>query len=106
MGLAADLREDTVYPTSYLDGDGHPYDSANKYVMHFERDPLHPTNGAWSVSQCSLDIYLPAESPGPDKESNWLPTPPGQFNLTLRDYFPKQSACDGTHKVPPVKKAQ
>jgi hypothetical protein len=30
----------------------------------------------------SLDIYLQAESPGKDKESNWLPTPPGQLNLT------------------------
>ena len=46
-----------------------------------------------------------SESPGPDKESNCLPTPPGQFNLTLRNYFPQQRAYDGTYKVPPVRKA-
>jgi hypothetical protein len=39
-------------------------------------------------------------------ESNWLPTPPGQFNLTLRNYFPKKAAYDGTYKVPSVRKVQ
>ena len=52
----------------------------------------------------SLDIYLQATSPGMDKESNWLPTPLGQFNLTLRNYFPKAAAYDGSYKVPPVRK--
>ena len=33
-----------------------------------------------------------------------LPTPPGPFNLTLRNYFPKEAAYDGSYKVPPVKK--
>ncbi len=80
MGLGADLREDTVYPTSYLDADGNPYDSANKDVMRFEKGQLPPT-----------------------KESNWLPTPPGQFNLTVRNYFPKEAAYDGTYQVPPVR---
>ena len=133
MGLGADMREDTVYPTAYVDGDGKPFDSANRYVMRFEKGQLPPTNATWSVSQYkgnfyernalnryaiapwmpltfnadgSLDIYLQTQSPGPDKESNWLPTPPGQFNLTLRNYFPKQSGYDGTYKVPPVKKVQ
>jgi hypothetical protein len=131
MGLGANQHEDTVYPTAYVDGDGKPLDSANTYVMHFEKDQLPPTNGTWSVSQYqgnfyvvnvlnryaiapwmplkfnadgSLDLYLQAESPGPEKESNWLPTPPGPFNLTLRNYFPKEAAYDGSYKVPPVKK--
>jgi hypothetical protein len=52
----------------------------------------------------SLDIYLQATSPGKDKESNWLPTPLGRFNLTLGNYFPKPAAYDGSYKVPPVKK--
>ena len=133
MGLGADMKEDTVYPTAYFDGDGKPLDSANRYVLRFEKDALPPTNATWSVSQYkgnfyeqnvlnrfvvapwmplkfnadgSLDIYLQAESPGPDKESNWLPTPPGQFNLTLRNYFPKEAAWDGSYQVPQVKKVQ
>ncbi|MGO7728070.1 DUF1254 domain-containing protein [Rhizobium johnstonii] len=131
MGLGADMCEDTVYPTAYVDGDGHLFDSANAYVMRFEKDQLPPTNGTWSVSQYkgnfyernildryaiapwmplqfnpdgSLDIYLQATSPGKDKESNWLPTPLGQFNLTLRNYFPERAAYDGSYKIPPVKK--
>ncbi|MGH6689556.1 MAG: DUF1254 domain-containing protein [Gammaproteobacteria bacterium] len=131
MGLGADQREDTVYPTAYVDADDKPLDSANKYVMHFEKDQLPPTNATWSVSQYrgnfyernalnryaiapwmplefnvdgSLDIYLQAESPGPDKESNWLPTPPGRFNLTPRNYFPKEAAYDSSYKVPAVRK--
>jgi hypothetical protein len=54
----------------------------------------------------SLDIYLQAESPGKDKESSWLPTPPGPFNLTLRNYFQKETAYDGTYRVPPVTRVQ
>ena len=133
MGLGANMREDTIYPTAYLDGSGNPLDSAYKYVMHFDKGQLPPTNATWSVSQYkgnfyernvldryaispwmplkfnadgSLDIYLQPESPGADKESNWLPTPPGQFNLTLRNYYPKEVAYDGTYKVPPVRKVQ
>ena len=52
----------------------------------------------------SLDIYLQATSPGKERESNWLPTPLGQFNLTLRNYFPQPAAYDGSYKVPPVRR--
>jgi hypothetical protein len=45
-----------------------------------------------------------AESPGKDRESSWLPTPPGRFNLTLRNYWPREAAYDGTYTVPPVRK--
>ncbi len=58
MGLGADMHEDTVYPTAYVDGDGKPLDSANKYVMRFEKDQLPPTNGAWSVSQYKGNFYV------------------------------------------------
>ena len=127
------MQEDTIYPTAYVDGDGNSLDSANKYVMHYEKDQLPPTNATWSVSQYkgnfyernvldryaiapwmpleynpdgSLDIHLQAESPGKDKESNWLPTPPGKFNLTIRNYWPKEEALNGTYKNPPVRKVQ
>ena len=134
MGLGADMPEDTVYPTAYVDGDGKPLDSANNYVLHFENEQLPPTNATWSVSQYqgnfylpnaidryviapwmplnfnadgSLDVYLQPESPGKDKEANWLPTPlSGPFNITIRNYWPKKEALDGTYKVPPIKKIQ
>ena len=37
----------------------------------------------------SVDLYLQAESPGPDKEANWLPAPKGKFVPTLRLYWPQ-----------------
>ena len=55
----------------------------------------------------SLDIYIQTNSPGADKEANWLPAPDiGPFNLTVRDYWPKEAMLDGTYKLPPVKKVQ
>jgi len=53
----------------------------------------------------SLDIYVQATSPGADRESSWLPTPPsGPFNPTTRIYRPKKEMLDGTYKLPPVTK--
>lgn len=49
----------------------------------------------------SLEIYLQYESPGPDKESNWLPAPNGQFSLTLRMYLPDPSAIGDPLWAPP-----
>ena len=40
----------------------------------------------------SIELYIQAESPGKDKEANWLPAPKGKFALVLRMYGPKQSS--------------
>jgi hypothetical protein len=53
----------------------------------------------------SLTIYIQAESPGADKESNWLPANKGPFSLTLRMYLPKPEALEGPYAPPPVQKA-
>ena len=51
-------------------------------------------------SDGSLDLYFQNESPGADKEVNWLPAPKGPFNLTMRLYAPKSDAppASGTHR--------
>ena len=43
----------------------------------------------------SLDLYFQNESPGADKETNWLPGPKAPFNLTMRTYAPKSEAITG-----------
>jgi hypothetical protein len=53
----------------------------------------------------SLDLYFQNESPGADKEANWLPAPKGPFNLTMRLYAPKSDALTGKWNPPPVTKA-
>jgi len=43
---------------------------------------------------------------GKEKELNWLPAPTGEFNVTMRIYWPKEAALDGKWKPPAVKQVQ
>jgi hypothetical protein len=55
-------------------------------------------------SDGSLDLYIQRESPGRDKESNWLPAPAsGPFTMNLRLYWPKAEVRDGSWVPPAVK---
>lgn len=47
-----------------------------------------------------ITLYIQHESPGKDKEANWLPAPKGPFFMVLREYWPEPAALDGTWKVP------
>jgi len=49
-----------------------------------------------------ITLYVQKDSPGKDKESNWLPSPNGPFFLVMRLYWPKQGALDGTWTQPPL----
>ena len=44
----------------------------------------------------SLTLYLQHESPGKDKESNWLPAPNGNFYVSIRTYRPREEITNGT----------
>ena len=62
-----------------------------------------PTPGLKTAADGSITLYFGAQSPGTDKESNWLPAPEGPFWLVLRTYGPGQAILDKTWQVPPVK---
>ena len=52
-----------------------------------------------------LTLYVQIDSPGKDKESNWLPAPKDAgFKLALRPYAPKKAVVDGTWAPPLVKR--
>ncbi|MDI4659084.1 DUF1254 domain-containing protein [Xanthobacter autotrophicus] len=59
----------------------------------------------------SLTLYIQNKSPGPDKESNWLPAPDGPIYLVMRLYWPKEAppsilpAGKGTWQPPGIRKA-
>jgi hypothetical protein len=57
----------------------------------------------------SLTLYFQHESPGADKQANWLPAPDGPFALTLRLYWPNTAApsvLNGTWQPPGVKRTE
>lgn len=51
-----------------------------------------------------ITLYLQHDAPGKDKEPNWLPSPEGPFSATLRLYWPKPEALDGTWQLPPLRR--
>ncbi len=133
IGLGANRPQDAVYPTSQKDADGRAYDGAHKYVMRFAKGQMPPAEGFWSLTMYdgnyffvqnplnrysisarqdlkanpdgSVDLYIQKDSPGADKEANWLPAPAGKFILMLRMYQPSEadpSIIDGTWTIPPV----
>src|SRR5690606_15253983 len=120
QGLGANLPQDAIYPLNLGDSEGRPLDGANRYTLHFAKGALPPVSAFWSVTlydnegyqvanplnrfalsswmplkyndDGSLDLYVQAENPGTDRETNWLPAPKGPFNLTMRLYAPKDDA--------------
>ena len=94
------------------------YDGANRYVMHFEKGQSAAGQGVLVADDVrrailfrrepaqslldqraakpeinpdgSIDLYIQNDSPGADKESNWLPAPAGKFILMLRLYWPNE----------------
>lgn len=130
--LGANLTEDAVYPSTSIDNNGVPLTGANRYVLHFPKGQTPPAKAFWSLTLYnnegylvenplnryaihgadnlaynadeSLDIYIQANSPGTKKESNWLPAPQKDFNLTIRIYWPKPEALNDTWRPPVVQK--
>jgi hypothetical protein len=69
---------------------------------------VSPRNNLKANADGSVTLYFQNESPGADKESNWLPAPTGTFLPMLRMYWPKEtspSILDGTWTPPQVMKA-
>jgi hypothetical protein len=52
-----------------------------------------------------LTLLIQNESPGKDKEANWLPAPKGPFFMALRLYWPQDEALEGNWMVPSVNRA-
>ena len=133
FGLGCNRMDDAVYPTNEAGADGKPYEGANKYTLTFPKGEMPPVNGFWWLTMYNADyffvdnalnrytlsardklkpnedgsvtLYIQHESPGAEKESNWLPAPQDKFVLMMRMYWPKEkspSILDGTWKPPAV----
>ena len=134
LGLGANLPEDAIYPQNLADESGKPLDGANRYTIHFDKETIPPVGAFWSITlydadgfqvanplnrfavsswmpfvynaDGSLDLRVQTESPGRDREANWLPAPKGSFNLTMRLYAPRAEALTGKWSPPTVTKDQ
>jgi hypothetical protein len=52
-----------------------------------------------------LTLIIQNESPGTDKEANWLPAPKGPFVMFMRLYWPEPEAVEGKWTAPPLTRA-
>ncbi len=73
---------------------------ANAIDRYLINSPMLP--GLKMDADGGLTLYLQKDSPGTDKESNWLPTPDGRFFVVLRLYLPEPQAISGEWTQPPL----
>jgi len=137
FGWPANLQDDAVYPYTTVDATGATLTGANAYTLTFPKGQLPPVNAFWSITMYEIDqgwwfvpnplnkftvsprndlksnadgsvtLYFQTESPGKDKENNWLPAPKGEFIPMLRMYWPKEtppSVLDGSWVPPRIQK--
>jgi hypothetical protein len=114
------------------DSDGRPFDGQYSYQIKFKPGGLPPVKAFWSITvydassllyanaikryvinspmidrlakdaDGGFTLYVQHESPGAEKEGNWLPVPEGKFGLTFRCYQPGEAILNHTYTAPPV----
>lgn len=124
--------EEAITAVTTMDSNDKTLNGAKAYVIHFDANQIPPVDGFWSLTlyddqfffydnplnryslssqrnalkynaDGSLDLYIQHDSPGKNKESNWLPAPTGDFVLMLRLYWPNQSILEGSWQPPAIK---
>jgi hypothetical protein len=127
--------EETKYIYRDLDSQGQQLDGKSLYTVTFPKGQLPPVKGFWSLTlynemhlfnpnalnrfslgtknkslqfnpDGSLTLYAGAQSPGENRESNWLPAPNGAFSLYIRAYWSEKAILDGTWIPPNVERVK
>jgi hypothetical protein len=123
---------EAYYPGVFKDASGKVLDgSSGKYTLTFPKGQTPPVGAFWSVTMYdakkrlmvenplnrykigsadklkadadgSVTLYIQADSPGKDKESNWLPAPKEPFYMLMRMYLPKIEVLNGQYEIPGV----
>ena len=133
-GIVANDPAEAIYLNTSTDPDGQQLTGMHRYVIHFPAGGLPEVKAFWSITlynarhnlvanplkryaigdrdklkfnpDSSLDIYIQNQSPGKDKEANWLPAPTGEFNLVLRTYLPSANIQEQRWTPPPLMKVK
>jgi hypothetical protein len=131
-GLWGNHGYEANYEIIWIDADAQQLDGTSSYELRLETPP--PVDAFWSLTMYdvpefylvanaidrysigdrtpelkvaddgSVTIYMGKDSPGQDRESNWLPAPGGSFRPILRMYQPRSEILDGTYSLPAIKK--
>ena len=110
--------------------------SKHRYAIRFQKGQLPPSRYFWSLTMYrksdglmvenpikrysigdrttglklgndgSLILYFQYDSPGVDKENNWLPAPNEPFYVVMRIYGPSESVLSGKWMPPPVERVK
>jgi hypothetical protein len=129
-GLFGNHGYEANYEIVYVDADAEQLNGARRYELRL--DTMPPVEAFWSLTMYnvpefllvanpidrysigdrtpglqvaadgSLTVYLQHASPGTDKDSNWLPTPEGDFRPIMRMYQPKPEVLTGDYALPPI----
>jgi hypothetical protein len=128
-----DLASEVLFPMVRIDGDGKPLTGKSRYVRHFAPGQLPPAR-YWRISMYDLEgffvsnpanrfgignmaerlqpdpdggltILIQRDSPGKDKETNWLPAPAEGFFMVMRLYQPEERMYRGAYLLPPIGRA-
>jgi hypothetical protein len=118
IGLTANIPQEAIYFQLKLDNDGVPLTGAKNYTMTFKETPPYHKPAFWALRMFdgknsypvpnpidryvigsdtqnmkynkdgSLTVYIQADRPSSEKESNWLPAPRGPMIVILAPYAP------------------
>ena len=73
----------------------------NRYLLNSPMLPQFKKDADGGVT-----LLIQNESPGKDKEANWLPAPKRPFSMFMRLYWPKAEATSGKWTAPLLKRAE
>jgi hypothetical protein len=129
-----DLPGELLFPIVRVDETGKPLNGERRYRLHFPAGQLPPSR-YWRISLYDIDgyftgnpikrygignmaeklesdpdgsltLYIQHDSPGKDKETNWLPAPKPEFFLMMRMYQPEEKMCSGGYVLPPLQEVK
>jgi hypothetical protein len=116
---------------TFVDSTGQDLCGEHCYELHFSKEELPKAKAFWSItlydelfnlagndlkrysigsmseglvygSDGSLIIYIQLNPPSTENLLNWLPAPPGSFNLFLRTYLPENDILEQSYEPPAV----
>lgn len=134
-GIISNDPEEAIYINTTTDARGKRLSGANRYVLKFGKDQLPEVSEFWSLTMYdmtfnftdnpinryaigslkqdyrlgadgSLTIYIQHDSPGKDRQSNWLPSPKDEFFLVFRTYGPGKDLLAQTWQMPGVMRGE